>query len=420
MAKRTLGLSKQNRDLKKQKKSESPTPEATPTNQITVEVDDNVDPDNELVQLKGLWKTYFDSDRNDELVLNGIVHECDRLLRNDEESSEPAKGKDTSDVPPLELSDEFHAIYALALSELTIFKAGEDNSEETVSGFFDAANERCQSGLDAEPESALLKLVRAKVALQRIPLEFISKLTVKDKNASKLKLHELLEQAKQDLQVNSQYPELTFEVLELFDDLLDIVENFGHEDEIDEGLDSDAEDELKEITLSSKHPLFLIRKEIPTNYSFLREQLKNLLAVVSQSNPEGTKLYHLVARKLGQLYLRAAENPSQIFLQLTYENDDDEQAIDGISGPDAQKEALAYVTEAIKFLEQARKDDDPQTWVDVAEALTDAGNLYNAESKDQEDCYAKAEKILRKANKATHGKYQDILDNLLGTKEDSE
>ncbi|SCU77730.1 LADA_0A01926g1_1 [Lachancea dasiensis] len=421
MAKRTLGVGKQSKGLKKLKKSEnSPTPETTPANQITVEVEENVDPENELVQLKGLWKTYFDSDRNDEMVLNGIVHECDRLVRS-AAPSEAVSGSESSETQSSDAQlvhcSEFHAIYALALSELTIFKAGDEKEEKSVAGFFDAAAERCQNGLNEHPNAPLLKLVRAKVALQRIPLQFISKIQVTDTNASQLRIHELLEGAKKDLQTVPEYSELTFEVLQSFDDLLDIVENFGHENEIDEGLDSDAEDELDEIELPDQHPLFQVRAEVASNYSFLRQKLQELFSTI----PKGTKLYHSVAKKLGQLHLSAAQPSSQIYLELTYENDDEDVTeIDGLSATAAQEQALGLVTDAVHYLEQASTDDEPQSWVDVAEALTDAGNLYAAESKDQEECYDKAEKLLRKANKATHGKYQNILDNLLGTSEDSD
>lgn len=450
MAKRPLGLGKKNKEKKRQKVSRestsgassgtetaTPTPTPTPTlaqtpaNQISVELDEDADPDDELSQLRGLWMNYFRSDRDDELVLNGIVHECDRLLRNSAEDKS------------VELSAEFHAIYALALSELTIFKVGEEGDEEEeqdakkkskiVDEFFDSALERCELGASQSKESSLLKLVHSKVLLQRIPLQYISNLTVSSTNGKKLKLHDMLESAKANFQICGDYLELTFEVLQMFDDLLDIVENFGHEDEIDEGLDSDDEDDLKEIELSPKHPLYQIQNQLEENYDWLRSQLESLFAqLTGPSNPEeedeeeegaATKdprvtLYRPVARKLGQLYLKASEEPSQVFTTLTYEDDVPEE-INGLTAKKAQEAALKLTSEAIKYFEKANDRNDPQTWVDVAEATIDLGNLYDYQSAQQEESYRKAEELLNKANRATHGKYKDILDNLLTNKNEA-
>ena len=160
----------------------------------------------------------------------------------------------------------------------------------------------------------------------------------------------------------------------------DIVENFGHEDENDEGLDSDDEDDLKEIELSPKHPLYQIQNQLEENYNWLRSQLESLFAeLTGPSNPEEedeeeegatTKdprvtLYRPVARKLGQLYLKASEEPSQVFTTLTYEDDVPEE-INGLTAKKAQEAALKLTSEAIKYFEKANDRNDPQTWVDVA------------------------------------------------------
>lgn len=424
MSKRPLGLGSKNRE-KKQKlnnddDSSSSNKLPASVNQIQVELDDNCDPDNEIVQLRGLWESYSKSNKDDELILNGIVHECDRLLRESQQNQSI-------------LPDEFHAIYSLALSELTIFKAGEqvmseDRREEkkleskknkVISEFFATALERCELGLNQYTESQLLKLVKAKVLLQQIPLQYISHLKVSDTNGEQLGLYNKLQIAKENISILPDHKDLVFEVLEMFDDLLDIVKNFGREDEIDEGLDSD-DDELPEVNLSTEHPLYKIRESIDDNYVFFREKLVELFETMKkpeldteeESENQEFKLYKAVARRLGQSFLQLSEEPSYVFTELTY-NGNESSEINKLSAKDAQKTALDLVSKAIKYFEEAKEKYDPQTWVDIAEATIDLGNLYDYESKEQESAYIKAEKILEKANKASHGKYKDILDNLM-------
>ena len=64
-------------------------------------------------------------------------------------------------------------------------------------------------------------------------------------------------------------------------------------------------------------------------------------------------------------------------------------------------------------MKQAQDEQEPETWVNVAEAMISLGNTYEIDSKEQEETYKEAEAILVKANNATNGKYEDILENLM-------
>lgn len=415
MGKRPLGLGKSKKQ-KKQKLGNDGVAKGAPadpssSNQIEIALEQDVDVDDELVQLKGLWDTFL-KDKDNQLLLNGVVHECDRLLREQEEGTTV-------------LNDIFHSIYAQALSELTVFSGEEDNETKRyklINDFFEAALERYTIGLEKYPDSSVLPLVNTKIILQRIPLQYISQIGLEDTNDEKYKLHELLETAKSSFSIAKGHEQLAYENLLSFYDLLDIVETFEDKEELEDGLDSDDDEDLLTVVLHENHPLTKIKKNMTTNYEWLRANLQALFKNLARSTSaedgdkslEINELYISVARTLGQLYLRLAEEPSKAFAELMYDSDEEEQDEGSLlQAKKAQDKAIPLVKSAIKYLEEAKEEDDPQTWVDVAEAIIDLGNLYDFESKDQEESYNKAEIILQKANKATHGKYKVILDNLL-------
>lgn len=409
MAKRTLGLGQKNKEKKLKVDNSNANNEsngnapAVGADQIEVEMDENADLDDELTQLKGLWSSYFHSDRESEYVLNGIIHECDRLLRQSDNDEQTKKL----------LTDEFYAIYALALSELAIFKTEQEN--EDVAQYFDQALERAEVGMEkTSKDSELLSLVISKISLQRIPLQFISKLKVDSKPEDvNLDLFEQVQRAKKCFNVKKDL-ELAYEVLQIFDDLLDMLENFGLGNNVDEGLDSDEEDEIEPVKLDEQHPLNRLQKAIPENYVWLRETMIKLF-----ENTEQNTLRASVARTLGHLFLKAAEKPTGIFMQ---QYDDEEEQTKDKEVPkeiqQAQKDALTHTRTALDYLEKAQVEDEPETWVEVAEAYIDLGNLHDYQSSEQENAYKVAEDILKKANRASHGKFQDILDNLLAKDQD--
>ncbi|KAH3900193.1 Ett1p SCDLUD_003164 [Saccharomycodes ludwigii] len=431
MAKRPLGLGKSAQQKIKKQKAQATndnTSTADEPTQIQIQLDSNADLDDELTQLNGLWNSYVDSERDDELILNGIIHECDRLLRSEQQKEKK------SDTKPIVLTDIFHSIYALALSELTIFKSEEDDEKKRfklIADFFDSALERVQLGLEKYPDSSLLRLTESKIIFQRIPLEYIAQLNTGSKNKKTIPdIKKLLKRGEQVFDIDNiepKYFDLAFQILQSFNDCLDIIENFGHESEIEEGLDSDVDEDLEEIELDESHPLYEVKKQLDEHYQWLREKLEQLFLKIEKELEKETEekddrekitsLYASVAKTIGELYLKAAEIYSHIFTALAYE-DDAPKDIDGFDLKTSQKKALELTSKAVNYFEKAVKKDDPQTWVDHAEAIIDLGNLYDYKSEDQESSYAKAESLLEKANKATNGKYKDVLDKLLSNDDD--
>lgn len=398
--KRPLGLGKSQK--KKQRVAED-TPEPQ---ELTVELDGSVDPNDEFSQLKALWSTFTNSDKSNELVVNGVIHECDRLLRNSEK-----------DLPV-----EFYSIYALALAEIPVFHHDE---LETVKGFFDAGLERVATGLEKYSSAPELLFAKSQIILSRIPLQYISQMSVASTKEQFPDIDSLLNEAL-DCFANAEklvikegkwelFNKENVDILNLLDDLLDIIDNFGQEN-IDEGLDSDNEDEdLPEVELEVSHPLYCIKESDKYNL-FWRRHTVTIQEKVSEHGKDG-QLTRDLCTKLGQSYLMEAEGPANIYTALVYGEQEDQDELDGLSSKDAQRIAKELVVKAIECLMQAENPEEPQSWVDVAEAQITLGNL--CEESEQEAEYSKAEERLKKANNATHGKYQDILDNLVN-KEQSE
>ena len=422
--KRHLGLHQaaKKKKLEGRDREENPQ-EEKPSNELRVELNNDADGDNEIEQLKGLWKTYLFSEKENELILNGIVNESDRLLR-DSSNSE----KESPQMPEI-----FHSIYALALGELALFQG---RKAEKVKEFFLAAFERVQFGLYVSPKSPELLFAKARLLIRQIPLQYVAQLneesSISDEtpdlsknadyafyvydNAQK----EAQEQGKMEL-----FDVERFEILRSVEDLLQLIKTFG---KIEEDASSDEEDESDddEVELSPKHPLYLLRHS-GKYYKWWKDNvvsfLKNLDALLKKphldytdeekSEHELISLRREICKEIGQAFLQEAELPSSVYTTLAYDDDfKDTEELEGLTQEESQKVSQELYTEALVYLKQAQNKDDPQSWVSVAEATISLGNLFPLESSEQEEHYQNAEKILVRANNVTNGEYQTILDTL--------
>ena len=438
--KRHLGLGKAAKS-KKQKKDDSSEVEnpVQQSNELTVELNEEVDANDEVSQLRALWKTHAKSDKDNELVVNGIIHECDRLLRNsnlaENEDGEDKSKASTNEDGPKELPADFHSIYALALADLALFHSTDVNK---VKEFFDAALERVDLGLQSHTGSIELLFTKSRILINQIPLQYISQLTVEskvqdgvpkidEKLDAALKIYEEAENQAKALKQYELFNEDNLEILQAFDDLLEIVDNFGKDNL--EGDESDKEDDgdyEEEIQLSKKHPLYGIRNTDKYNewwrdhtIQFLQnvdQQLEKLGISYKQENETENVLLPLrreICKRIGLSYLQEAEIPSTVFTTLKYdEGFADVDQLEGLTRDESQKISQYLFKTALDYLKMAEDKEEPESWVNIAESMISLGNLYELDSEEQENYYTEAEKILTKANNATNGKYEDILENL--------
>lgn len=390
-------------------------------NELTVELGAEIDANDAVGQLAALWRTYFVSEDKKELVLNGIIHECDRILRKAHLDS-----KLESDEENVEITGRFYSIYALALSNLAFFHTEE---RDKVEAYFTEAMDRISRGEELFPNSIDILFAKARIMINKIALTVISRLDTESRVAAKAQtgaqlLDECLSQWEKAEELTGQLNQYDYynieslDFLQALDDLLDVVDNFGQEHL--EGEDSDAEDEDKDLRLDENHPLHSIKNTDKYNrwwrdhlIIFLNNLDKRLAGENKKSKDHPlTILRRELCKRLGQSYLMEAEVPSNVYTTLAYYAKD-KLDIDGLSKHDAQRDSQKLFSTALKYLKDSQDADEPETWVNVAEAMISLGNVHELDSPEQEKAYREAEEILVKANNATNGKFDDILHNLL-------
>lgn len=399
---------------------------------LTVELANEVNPDDPLSQLCGLWKTWKDGERNNELILNGIINECDRILRNTVENG---------GTEAVTLNDHFYSIYGQAMCDLSKFKP-----DVEVKAWIDNSLERIDEGCDRYgADNIRLMFARSYILLNRIAIQYIAQMNVDSKKEEFPGLKKAFDEfidtwnaavAESEKQKDSSLfrEAWVLEILNIFDDLLDIVDKFGTQmsEVVDSDSDSDndadagearepaAADALHtaEFEISEDHPLHAIQNDDAYNV-FWRDSMLKFRDLMDADADADAKLRRSVHDKLGQSFLMQAEEPIAFYNSFQYDTDDTAHAAHDADDATAHAAAAAraaaedLVSHAVHHLRQTHDDHDPKTWVNLAEALITYGNLLDLDGPDQNAAYAEAERLLRRANNACHGRYQDILDSLV-------
>ena len=182
----------------------------------------------------------------------------------------------------------------------------------------------------------------------------------------------------------------------------------------EEDEEEDEDEEKAENNIPVSHPLYEIRTHVRDLFEWQRVKMIELYESLKLQNnleSESEKFKLNVVTTIGELYLKKAAAPMRKFLKLRY--GDDEENIDRDLCKESQQDAIDSIASALEYLRIAQDPDSTDSWVAVAEAYIDLGNVCDNESTEQENAYGEAEKLLRKANIAAHGRYDDVLSRFL-------
>ncbi|KAK9430545.1 negative regulator of Ofd1/Enhancer of translation termination 1 [Lipomyces doorenjongii] len=367
--------------------------------QETIELPEDVDPEDELGQLYALHSGYLKSTKESPKLLYAIVHECDRQLRNSK-----------TVLPP-----KFHKVYAEALSMLSVFaKKKKSKSTPVASGeqsaassadspedFLLASIERAQIGLEAYPEAIDILLVRCETYTALVELKL--------KNSAKSKNVEGCVSAIQN--ATKDYDA----ALKLLMELQQKLTEEGKKDEEDAKGDADEE-------ITAEHLVKVLRRiskvlETTLESDFIAERFPDLYtwnedrwAAQLHDAPEDKFLH----RGLGEFYLaRAYPYVATVESQFEEDNSDSEDVeLDRQPSSIALEQAKQFLSKSLKHLYAAESEEDDGAFLAViAEAQISLANLESDEDK-QNRLYAEAIQRLLKAQELGAGDFTDMINEL--------
>lgn len=412
MAKRPLGLAKANKNKKSKNNDSKEADNGEDSRKITIEVDEEVDSDDTVGQLKALYGTYQTTKRQitslEEIedierlgtcqkILAGIIHECDHMLRSAEQSKEQS-----SDITP-----DFHNVYALALLGMASFAEIKGSEGENREDFIKAAIERIDTGLVDQDDKAGWSLyftrAKAKVELANETLRQLEESEDALLDEVSVAMSSQLDDAITDYEKGEQLifehgmqKEYSNDQLETIEAILKIADELGA---IENEMEGESQDVQKKYLEWSKQRWLQILDKVPTSKGKAKvaEDTDNLLKITERAN-----------RGIGEYYLAvAAPMLSQFENTQEEDNEEDEPLSD-----EELEELKSLMGKAVESLLKAEDEEDGETLVMIAEAQISLANLYDTDSEEQKGLYSEAIIRLKKAQRLGYGSYQELISEL--------
>ncbi|KAI9591733.1 negative regulator of Ofd1/Enhancer of translation termination 1 [Syncephalis fuscata] len=349
---RPLGLKKAS-ESKKAKQAEENQEEQTVWLQGGEEADDEVS--EAAVLLKNAVAMLADDPDRAQLLLQGTVHECDRILRN------------TTDASPL--PGRFYATYALALCELGELCAS-DSIEESI-GFLQLADDFAQQGQDMTENQDTVDIYETCIASGRVSL-------------SQARI--ILYQAEQENEQGSN-DTIPDEQLNNIDQLVQKAHQY-----FTQAIEVKAK--TKDTNPTDYTDAIQLAGSLLQTHADLRDDWKgrnqwNTLAITLFKTIETSEGTALICQSIGAAFM------SQANWWLERQDDDDEDDEDDEAASDKDNRSELYTSQTM-----GRKSPESITTgsilVQLAECSINLGNVADTEN-DEAACYTRAAEYLQQA-----------------------